>query len=85
MLGKTADGIVRGDGLGGEANSGLGLDPGTQFEVAQRVETVIGERAVGVDGASQDRPDLLADQMPKTAGPFLRGQGAERVGERGVV
>ena len=54
-----------GDVLGVDAYSGFVLDARAQFEVAQRVEAVLGERTVRIDGATQNQADLLGDQTPK--------------------
>ena len=53
--------------MGGvEAYSRLALDPVAQFEVAQRVESVLEERTVWIDGAPQNQADLLGNQTPKS-------------------
>ena len=59
---------------GVDAYSRFGLDAGAQFEVAQRVEAVLGERTVRIDAAAQDQADLIGDQTPKPGGPFVPGQ-----------
>ena len=59
---------------GRDAYSGFGLDVGAQFEGAQRVQAVLGERPVGIDGATQDQADLVGDQTPQPGGPLVAGQ-----------
>ena len=71
VLRQTSNG---GDVRGDDADSRFGLDAGAQFEVAQRVKAVLGQRTVRVDGATQDQADLLGDQTPEPAGPLVRGQ-----------
>ena len=86
MLGQTPHG---GDVGGVDAYSRLALDAGAQFEVAQRVEAVLGERTVRIDGATQNQADLLGDQTPKSGGPLVQGQliqlGAEFACARSVL
>ena len=65
---------MSGDGLGGDPDTGLGFDAGPQFEVAQRVQPVVGERAVRVDRAAQDQAGLLGHQPPKPGGPLVLRQ-----------
>ena len=45
-----------------------------QFEVAQRVQSVLGQRMVGIDVAAQDQTDLLGEQTPQPAGPLIERQ-----------
>ena len=47
------------------------LDAGAQFEGAQRVNAVLGERPVGIDAATQDQADLIGDQTPQPGGPLV--------------
>ena len=86
---------------GGDAYPGLGLDAGAQFLAAERVESVLGQHAVDIDGPAQNQPDLLGDHAAKPGRPlFLRklvqfgeelavagmlGRGPERLGERAVL
>src|SRR5665213_478408 len=58
----------------GDANSRLGLDMDAQFEVAQRVEAVLGKRLVRVDVATQAQTDLLREQTPQPRGPLVKRQ-----------
>ena len=44
-----------------------------QFLAAQRVEAVLGEFPVGVDGTAQDQADLLGDQASQPGGPLILG------------
>ena len=50
-----------GDFAGSKANTRFRLDAGTQFEGAQRVNSVLGERPVGIDVATQDQADLIGE------------------------
>ena len=61
-----------GDVAGSEAYSRFGLDAGTQFEGAQRVNAVLGERPVGIDATTQDQADLIGEQTPQPGGPLVR-------------
>ena len=71
VLGQPADG---GDVSGADAYARFGLDAGAQFEVAQRVQTVLGQRAVRIDRATQNQTDLIGDQAPQPGGPLVRRQ-----------
>src|SRR5262245_44166345 len=62
---ESTRGIVGGDDLRGYSYSGLGFDASPQFEVAQRVQAVVGERAVGIYRAAQDQAGLLRYQAPQ--------------------
>jgi hypothetical protein len=64
--GQTANG---GDVGGRDAYSRFGLDAGAQFEGAQRVNAVLGERTVGIDAATQAiERDRLALVDPEELG-----------------
>src|SRR4029077_11640761 len=52
VLGQSPNGVMGGNRIGGYADSGLGFDVGPYFEFTQRVQTVIREGPVGVDGAA---------------------------------
>ena len=59
--------------MGGvDAYSRFALDAGAQFEVAQRVEAVLEERTVRIDGAAQNQADLLGNQTPKSGRPLVQ-------------
>ena len=47
-----------------------------QFEVAQRVEAVLGKRLVRVDIATQAQTDLLREQTPQPSGHSSSGSSA---------
>ena len=72
MVGQIPD---CGDVGGAGADPGFSFDAGAQFEIAQRIESVVGERTIGVDGAAQDQADLLGDQTTKSARPLVAGEG----------
>ena len=61
----------RGDLRGTDPHSGLGFDPGPQFQVPQRIHTVLTQRPVGIDGAPQQQADLIRDQPPDHARPLV--------------
>ena len=46
---------------------------------------MVHEGPIRVDGAAQNKADLLDDQMPKPSGPLLLGQRAELDAERVAV
>jgi uncharacterized protein YbdZ (MbtH family) len=50
------------------AFSRFGLGAGAWFEGAQRVQAVLGERAVGIDAATQDQGDPVEDRRRNRAG-----------------
>lgn len=68
-----------------QAHPRFGLDTGAQFEVAQRVEAVLGQRAVRVDRAPQTQADVVRYQPPEAGGPLVEREFFEFGTEFGVA
>ena len=71
---QSARGVVGDDRLGADADTGLRLDGGAQLQRPQRIQTVLGERAIRVDRAAQDETDLVGDQTAQPVRPLVGGQ-----------
>ena len=66
-----------GDVGSGNAHTCFGLDAGSQFHNANRIQAVLEQRAVGIDAATQDQADPIGDQTPQPSRPLVRGQRVE--------
>src|SRR5262249_52301710 len=61
----------RGDLRGTDGYPGFRFDPGAQFQVAQRIQPVLAQRPIRIDGAPQQQADLIRYQPPDHAGPLV--------------
>ena len=62
------------------ADPGFRFDAGAQFQVAQRIEAVLGQGTVRVDSAAQNQADLFGDQAPEAGWPLVE----RKLGELGT-
>lgn len=74
MLGQAAN---RGDLCGTDAYTRFGFDAGPQLQVAQGIQTIVGQRPVRINGSPQQQADLVRYQPPDCAGPLFAGQAAQ--------
>ena len=58
------------------------LDVSAQLQGAKGIQTVIGERAIGIDRPAQDEADLVGDQAAQPVRPLVLGQPGE-LGQHG--
>ena len=85
MHGQRTRRAVGDDGLGRQADTRLRLDVGAQLQGAQGIQTVIGERTIGIDRPPQDQADLVGDQTAQPVRPLVRGSPASSASTVGAL